>query len=97
MSEHRYCLRGEFDLAVASEVRADLMAAIAQNDAHLLVDCRGLTFIDSTGIAVLLEVNRELEGAGRHMLLVNVQPEPRRAFEILGLTDLLRYERESFV
>ena len=95
--KHRYFLRGEFDLEVVAQVRADLMGAVADNDAHLLVDCRDLTFIDSTGIAVLLEANRELEDDGRHLLIVNIAPEQRRVFEVLGLTDLLRYDCESVV
>ena len=94
MSEQRYCLRGEFDLEVAAQVRADLMAMIARDGTHLLVDCAQLTFIDSTGVAVLLEANRELEADGRHMLIVNVPEGPRRVFEVLGLTDFIRYDRE---
>ena len=60
----------------------------------MLIDCAGLTFIDSTGVAVLLEANRHLEADGRHMLIVNVPQCARRVFEVLGLTDLLHYDRE---
>ena len=94
MSEHRYFLRGEVDVDDASRVRADLQAAIARGRAHLLIDCSGLTFIDSSGIAVLLETNRDLEDDGRHMLIVNVSHVARRVFETLGLGDLLRYDRQ---
>jgi anti-anti-sigma factor len=94
MAEHRYFLRGEVDIGSAPRVRADLLAAIGRDQAHLLVDCAQLTFIDSTGIAVLLEANRELEADGRHMLIVNIPPGLRRVFEVLGLTDLMRYDRE---
>jgi anti-anti-sigma factor len=95
MTEYRYCLHGEIDLADAQQLRSDLQQAINTEHAHLLIDCTSLTFIDSTGIAVLLEANQKLEADGRHMLIVNVQPGPRRVFDLLGLTDLLRYERES--
>ena len=79
----------------AAELRLDLMAIVARDHHHLLVDCSGLTFIDSSGVAVLLEVNRELETDGRHMLIVNVPRTPRRVFEALGLADLLRYDRQT--
>jgi anti-anti-sigma factor len=95
MAETRYSLSGEVDLATAPLIRADLARVIGADDAHLLIDCTGLTFIDSTGIAVLLEANQKLEADARHMLIVNVQRGPRRAFEALGLTDLLRVDRES--
>jgi anti-anti-sigma factor len=93
MAEHRYALRGEVDIAAVEEIRPDLMGAIARDRSHLLVDCSGLTFIDSSGIAMLLEADRELETDGRHMLIVNVPAGPSRVFEALGLTDLLRYDR----
>jgi len=95
MAENRYRLSGEIDLSSAPQVRADLARIVSTDDGHLLVDCAQLTFIDSTGIAVLLEANQKLEADGRHMLIVNVQRGPRRVFETLGLTDLLRVERES--
>jgi anti-sigma B factor antagonist len=95
MAEFRYNLRGDIDLANAPQLRAELTEAIAQGGAHLLVDCAHLTFIDSMGITVLLEANRKLEEDGRHMLIVNV-PEPTlRVFEMLGLTDLLRYDGDG--
>jgi anti-anti-sigma factor len=95
MADARYCLRGVVDLANAAEIRADLSRMISSSDAHLLVDCTQLTFIDSTGIAVLLEANQRLEAAGRHMLVFNVQDGPRRTFDGLGLADLLRYDRKQ--
>src|SRR5256885_11558034 len=93
MADCRYCLRGQVDMGNAAEIRAGLSQVISSNGAHLLVDCTHLTFIDSTGMAVLLEANQKLEAAGRHMLVLNVQYGPRHTFDALGLTDLLRYDR----
>ena len=95
MAELRYSLRGDVDQSVAVKVRNDLHVIVSASDAHLLIDCTHLRFIDSTGVAVLLEVHAELEADGRHMLIQNVQRGPRLILEALGLTDLLRYERDS--
>jgi anti-anti-sigma factor len=95
MAEYHYNLRGDVDLANAPQLRAELSEVIAQDGAHLLVDCTNLTFIDSMGITVLLEANRKLEEDGRHMLLFNVPPRTQRVFEMLGLADLLRYDRDG--
>ena len=94
LTEHRYCLRDDIDLATAPTVRAELKEVIATNDAHLLIDCAALTFIDSTGIAVLLEAHHDLKAHGRYMLITNVPRQPRRVFNLLGLEDLLHYDRE---
>jgi anti-sigma B factor antagonist len=95
MSESRYVLPEVFDLAAVDEVRAELRAVVRTNDHDLLVDATRLTFIDSTGITVLLEVNSELEAQGRHLLIANVPPQCQRVFDILGLTDLMRWDRET--
>ena len=95
MTEYRYHLRGEVDLATTPQLRLDLRRVINSDGARLLVDCTHLTFIDSTGVVVLLETHRLLEADGRHMLILNVPPGPRGVFETLGLTDLLRYERDN--
>ena len=86
----------ELDIAAAGQARADLRAAIARGG-DLLVDCSELSFIDSSGVAVLLEANQHLEAEGCHLALVNVRDQPRQTLEWLGLTDLLRDDRESIV
>jgi anti-anti-sigma factor len=95
MSERRIYLPDEVDLDSAPGLRDELSRRIAKDSSHLLVDCTRLEFIDSTGVAVLLEANAKLEQRGRRMLIVNVHGGPRRVFEALGLSDLLRYERET--
>jgi anti-anti-sigma factor len=47
----RLTLRGELDLGSAGE----LERALAEADGDVLLDLRGLTFMDSTGVRVLLE------------------------------------------
>jgi anti-sigma B factor antagonist len=47
----RLTLRGELDLGTA----AQLEAALAEANGDVLLDLRGLTFMDSTGVRVLLE------------------------------------------
>jgi len=94
VTETRYFLGGEIDLASAPRLRADLTHLVDAAGGHLLIDCSELTFIDSCGVAALLEANAKLERSGRHMLLANIQSGPRRVFEALGLDDLCRYERQ---
>jgi anti-anti-sigma factor len=95
MAERRYYLRGEIDIANASQLRADLQREVIEHDADLLVDCSQLTFIDSHGIAVLLEAQRNLETGGRALLLVEVGDGPRQVFEALGLSDLVGVDRSA--
>jgi anti-sigma B factor antagonist len=93
MPERRCHIRGEFDVSAVSETRALLRRLIVSSNADVFVDCSRMTFIDSTGIAVLLEAHELLEKQDRKMLVANVRPGLRRSFELLGVLDLLTYDR----
>jgi anti-anti-sigma factor len=73
-------LRGEHDLATASEV-SEAISAIAGN---VLVDLSECTFIDSTVIGVLFARNQDSERAG-HVLEVVVPPANTTVARTLGL------------
>ena len=93
--DHRYVLRGEIDLAVCDVLRRDLEAIVATPGGHLLIDASGLTFIDSSGIRVIVDTHLALEADGRHLLIVDMPPGVRRPFELLGVDHLFRYDREQ--
>jgi anti-anti-sigma factor len=97
MSERRCNIRGDLDIATVHEYRAELRRAINTSDADVLVDCAQMTFIDSTGITALLEAHALLGDRGRRMLVANVPSRLRRAFEILGVLDLLTYDRTGAI
>ncbi len=93
MAEYHFNLWGDVDIARAPAIRSELQAIISGCDSHVLVDCTQLSFIDSTGILVLLEAHRDLHAEGREMLVANVPPHCTKVFDILGVRDLLRYDR----
>jgi anti-anti-sigma factor len=93
--DYRYALRGEIDLAVRDTLRRDFDAVVATPGAHLLIDASAVTFIDSSGIGVIVDTHLALEADGRHMLIVNMPPDVRKPFELLGVDHLFRYERET--
>jgi anti-anti-sigma factor len=59
----RITLRGELDLATAPR----LEHALADAGEDVVIDLRGLTFMDSTGVRVLLEA---AEGAGPGLRMI---------------------------
>jgi anti-anti-sigma factor len=67
----RLTLRGELDLATA----ARLEQALAQSGDDVLLDLRGLTFMDSTGLALILRYHQRAKD-GRFDLVVVRGPEP---------------------
>jgi anti-sigma B factor antagonist len=88
MSERHFYLRGEIDAASAPAVQASLNHAVA-DDMDLLVDCTDLTFIDSSGIAVLVRTQQMLAARGRRLRIVNARATTERLFQVTGLTEIL--------
>jgi anti-sigma B factor antagonist len=89
----RLTLRGELDLATA----ARLEQALAQSGDDVLLDLRGLTFMDSTGVRVLLEA-AEAGPAGLQIVLppggdVRVTIEETGIAPLLPLIDSVPEER----
>ncbi len=51
------------------------------------LDVAAVTFIDSTGLAGLLDAMATIEGEGRRLELANCSPAVTRLLEITALTD----------
>jgi anti-sigma B factor antagonist len=77
-------LIGELDLYNAHAVRDALLDQAGREPERLVVDLSRVTFIDSTGLGVLVEARTHLPNR-RAFLLASPGLETRRALEISGL------------
>lgn len=84
----RVALVGELDIAGAEQARAELEAAWLEGGA-LLIDLDELTFMDSTGLRVLIEVVAQARLEGRDLQITRGSPQIRRLFEIAGVEAVL--------
>ena len=78
---------GEVDLAAADGLRAELERRLPAAGT-LVVDCAGITFIDSTGLRTLIEAAHRAEEAGSRFRLAAVPAPVARVFELAGVTEL---------
>jgi anti-anti-sigma factor len=78
-------LRGELDGASAPRFCEEIEAAIADGVVDVFIDCRQLDFVDSRGIGALLDVRRQLEGAGGVVVLFGPQDAFRRTLSVTGI------------
>ncbi len=62
-------------------------------DDHLVLDMRGVTFIDGPAIGHLIQVGRVLFAKGSRFELANVPEGPRRVLRVTGLTDFFGLDR----
>ena len=78
-------LEGEIDLHVSPRVAASLGAMIEQKPERLVVDLSAVTYIDSSGLAVLIEGMQNVEAYGGKFILAGLQENVRPIFEIARL------------
>jgi anti-sigma B factor antagonist len=81
-------LVGELDLSQAEALSEELARAEATEPATLVIDLRGVSFMDSTGLRLLLAALRRAEPAGRRLVLVRGQEQVRDLFRVARLDDV---------
>jgi anti-anti-sigma factor len=79
-------LEGELDLWSVERLQAVLQRVTRDNDA-VLVGLQGCDFVDSTGIALFLQVRRQLEDGGGRLVIYGCAAQVARIFDVAGLTD----------
>jgi anti-sigma B factor antagonist len=80
-------IAGELDLSTIPRMESPLFEQVRQRPA-VLVDLSGLSFIDSSGIGVLIEAFRAANG-NRMNVLVDSGTQVDRVFRIAGITEAL--------
>ena len=83
-------VHGELDIATSPLLDEALTRARATNAASIVVDLRGVTFIDSTALHVLIKHARPEEGRAR-VRLTKGSPQTQRIFKLSGVLDYLPF------
>ena len=84
---------GELDHHGAKTVMEELDRRIdAAQPRELTLDLSGLTFADSSGIAVLLRAHRRMGQVRGSMRVVNTPDQAGKVFRAAGLERIIRFE-----
>jgi anti-sigma B factor antagonist len=76
---------GEIDLYTAPKLQSELMAALHEDPARLIVDMSAVEFCDSTGINVLLAAHRFARERGGELQLAGPGSATRKVLQVTGL------------
>jgi anti-sigma B factor antagonist len=84
-------LRGELDIATVDRVRTALADQAGASATAVVVDLHDLTFIDSSGVRLLLELNAPA-GGRPPVRFTRPSPVATRLLELTGVGDLLSWQ-----
>jgi anti-sigma B factor antagonist len=77
------CWSGEIDISRVPELRDEIMAL--PTDRPVVLDLSRVSYLDSSGLGMLVLLRKRLARCGVAVTLVDVQPHVRRVFDVTGL------------
>ena len=86
-------LEGELDHHTSDSVRKQVSFAIGKYGVqYLVLNLEKLSFMDSSGLGVILGRYKEIKQAGGEMVICAISPPIERLFTISGLMKIIRIE-----
>jgi len=82
-------IQGDIDLRTSTDVR-DVVVDLFENRSQqrVILDLKGVKYIDSSGIACLVEGLQEAKRKKARLILAGLNEAPRRVLQITRLTNL---------
>lgn len=78
-------LDGELDCLNAGLATAEVEIALDRGGTELVLDLRGLRFLDVRGVHVLLDARSSCQARGRRLLLIPAPDPVQRVLELCGV------------
>ncbi len=86
-------LIGELDQSCASDLREKIDREISlRNINNLIMDFYGVSFMDSSGIGMLIGRYKLIKARGGKMLIIRTQPQVDKIIELAGLKKVIDFE-----
>ena len=88
-------LQGYLDMRSTAVLEEKLLSIEAEGPEAVVLDLRGLRFLDSTGVALTLQANARAAEAGRRFVIVPGPSAVQRPFELAGLESVLEFREDG--
>lgn len=90
-------ISGELDLVTAEQFRSEVDKLLDERPlVNLIVNLKGISFIDSSGLGVLLGRYKRITKGGGKMAIVQPQTQVQRILEFAGIPKLIKiYQQEA--
>lgn len=86
-------LAGELDHHTAEELRNKVNHIVEKNQIeHMVFNFHDLTFMDSSGLGVILGRYKQIKNIGGEMVVCSVSAPIKRLFDMSGLFKIIRLE-----
>ncbi len=85
-------LIGRLDTAVSQEVATTLQPVIEQANKTIVLDCKELSYISSSGLRIFLTIRKAAAGKGGKVIVRDINNEIRQVFMMTGFLNLFEIQ-----
>ncbi len=90
-AEENHCKRisiaGSLDSNTSQQLQQSVDTEISDLVSTVIFDFKNLDFLSSAGLRVIFKTKKTMENSGGKFLLVNLQPQIKKVFEIIKALD----------
>ncbi|ELK44440.1 anti-sigma F factor antagonist [Halobacillus sp. ACCC02827] len=89
-------LDGELDHHEATQLREKWQTHLKNPGVeHVIVNLEKLSFMDSSGLGVMLGRYKEVQARGNEMMLCSIRPEVKRLFDMSGMFKIMKHVEDE--
>lgn len=85
-------LSGEVDIYTSDILKESLNNIISSNKKDLIIDCKGLNYIDSMGLGIFVGALKKVKQDDNDVYIINLKDNIKKLFTITGLDKLFIIE-----
>ncbi|MBY8913609.1 anti-sigma F factor antagonist [Bacillus sp. YC2] len=92
------CIRlsGELDHHTAESLKQKVAESLERDGiCHIVLNLEDLSFMDSSGLGVILGRYKQIKQLGGEMVVCAISPAVRRLFDMSGLFKIIRFEQSE--
>ncbi|MCH5235022.1 MAG: STAS domain-containing protein [Muribaculaceae bacterium] len=81
-------LEGDLDTAAAQETEKDFQTLMNAKDKNIIIDCKNLNYISSSGLRLFLSLLKSCKPNGNSLTLENLNDNIKKVFTMTGFSSL---------
>ena len=85
-------LDGYLDTPSSPKAEEDMQPLLACNDKDILLDCKFLDYIASSGLRILLSILKKAKSHGHTVTLKGMNDDIKNVFKMTGFINLFKFE-----
>lgn len=82
-------IKGEIDIYSIEKFRESIEKEIKTQATQIILDCTELSYMDSTGMGVLIELRNKTKEMGQKMIMMNPRPNIKKLLALTGVDKII--------